>query len=1066
MRQFTFLLLFALILNNISAQSYSLNKELAGLEESDYHSLPPLDNELLRKKYLDQKNGVKKFAEPRDVLIDITRNGVWDELKNGKSICRQAIASPNAYSINLGFSKFKLPKSALLYIYNEDRTDEIGPFTNIDNDAHLQLWTPIVKGEKLVIELQIDKEDKDLVELELSRINHDFVGVSFNALSQSCNLDVVCGAADGWPMVDEHRDIIRSVGAYSINGTDACTGVLVNNTRKDCRPFFLTANHCRLDENNSASVVVYWNFENSFCRQPNSAESGGLGDGLRNQFNTGSTFRAAYEKSDFALLELDDPIDPNFNLYFAGWNIEDREPENSICIHHPSVEEKRISFDNDPGAFYSMSIDVTHIEVLNWDIGSTEVGSSGSPLFNEKGQVIGQLEGGSAACGNNGSDIFGWTRKSWTGGGSTNSSLKSWLDPDGLGVLELDGKDCGFQVVASSNVFRICGNNQDVLDIELNTPVGFEGSILYSTQNFPTSLEKEFSFESGDADDMNTLTIKGLSDLQTEKIDFNIEVSDGTNSAIVEITIVVFEDNPPRPQLVYPENNLSGVELGPTLELNTDFDYTNQFQLSFDEDFNNLLLDESINESNMALSSLKPQSRYYWRVRSLNECGSSQWSDVFSFTTTNVYCTTIYSNSDPVEISEDENAKAEISIEFPYAVITEDVNVSRVQGKHSWIEDLAAQLKYNNIQSVLFENECFDQDDFSVGFDDQSTLSQLPCPLVSLDMFQPKSPLSLFNGEFAGGTWSLEILDGVQLDGGEFENWEMTLCFSNPTLPVIIPKDHRPTFCDNKTYEIEAFVFTNGLDDYKINVLDNSGLSINSLFTVDPINDSNIKIQLLDSPSIEEGNLLTLELQDVNGQVLARSFLQSKGFIEGVSEPVITFPQEGTTFEFADFNLVEWDSQYDGAYLVELALDADFQNTVYTFEGRNANLLNIDQILLSGNYYLRVSYLLDCGIFSSEAVNIEIKEQTSSVDLESLTQLKIYPNPAYDFLFIESDNDDGQSFVLEIFDLQGKVLLKTTQQVSGEILSLDIQNLTAGVYIIKIQKGLYGFQQKLVKIQN
>ena len=120
--------------------------------------------------------------------------------------------------------------------------------------------------------------------------------------SGSCNLDVEClGSGDTW------REEMRAVGVISTGGSTFCTGSLVNNTANDRKMYFMTANHCGINSGNAASLVVYWNYQNSFCRAPGSAASGQAGDGSLSQFHTGSIFRAAYSASDMTLVELDDP---------------------------------------------------------------------------------------------------------------------------------------------------------------------------------------------------------------------------------------------------------------------------------------------------------------------------------------------------------------------------------------------------------------------------------------------------------------------------------------------------------------------------------------------------------------------------------------------------------------------------------------------------------------------------------------------------------------------------------------------------------------------------------------
>ena len=150
--------------------------------------------------------------------------------------------------------------------------------------------------------------------------------------------------------------------------------------------------------------------------------------------------------TDFTLVELDDPVSPTANAFFAGWNArEETTSDTTICVHHPSTDEKRISFEFGNthvgawGSGGSMVPGGNHLVVPDWDIGTTEGGSSGSPLFNKDKQVVGQLHGGAAACGNDAYDSYGWFFSSWEGGGSPTTRLRDWLDPDDTGVLEIDG---------------------------------------------------------------------------------------------------------------------------------------------------------------------------------------------------------------------------------------------------------------------------------------------------------------------------------------------------------------------------------------------------------------------------------------------------------------------------------------------------------------------------------------------------------------------------------------------------------------------------------------------------
>ena len=159
-------------------------------------------------------------------------------------------------------------------------------------------------------------------------------------------------------------------------------------------------------------------------------------------------------------MELDDPINPDFNVYWAGWDHSGADATNATAIHHPNTDEKRISFEYHPTTVTSylgttVPGDGTHVRITDWDLGTTEPGSSGSPLFDQNHRIIGQLHGGYAACGNDDSDWYGRFYTSWTGGGSPASRLSDWLDPENSGQLFLNGRDrveTPFELVVRSDV--------------------------------------------------------------------------------------------------------------------------------------------------------------------------------------------------------------------------------------------------------------------------------------------------------------------------------------------------------------------------------------------------------------------------------------------------------------------------------------------------------------------------------------------------------------------------------------------------------------------------------------
>lgn len=371
-----------------------------------------------------------RYAVPYEVDISPASHGSWVQASENTMVWRLRVACDNAVSLNFGFDRYHLPEATRLFIYDTRPGRAIRPFTEDDNAAHGELWTPPTVGNDVILELTVPVKAMDRLDLHLGVINAGYRGFEefFNDRSGSCNVDVVCPEGDGW------RAEIASVAVISTGGSTFCTGFMVNNTANDETPYFMTANHCGINSGNAASLVVFWNYETSTC--------GGTPDGVLSDFQTGAFYRASKSSSDFTLVELDSLPQPEWMVAYAGFDATGADADWACAIHHPSTDEKRISFEWQPTtttSYLGTSVpgDGTHVRVADWDVGTTEPGSSGSPLFNQDHRVIGQLHGGYAACGNDLSDWYGKFSVSWNGSSSSNR-LRDWLDPLNSGALTVD----------------------------------------------------------------------------------------------------------------------------------------------------------------------------------------------------------------------------------------------------------------------------------------------------------------------------------------------------------------------------------------------------------------------------------------------------------------------------------------------------------------------------------------------------------------------------------------------------------------------------------------------------
>jgi len=398
-------------------------------DEIPVMTMPGVDLPALqREDEIEAAEGLPyRFGVPFDVEYDMETSGRWDTLPNGDKVWRLKIVCPGAYTINLLYSNYWLPEGAKFYIYNENKTEILGAFTSLNNKDHGEFATGLLRGDVCILEYNEPSFVTQKGAITVSRVVHGYKDILADfGDSGSCNNNVHCPEGDPW------ADQIRAVAMILTGGGfRICSGSLVNNVNQDLTQYFLTANHCLGGEN---SWIFMFNYESPNCSNIN---------GPTNQTVSGSTLLATRTESDFALLLLSEQIPESYNVYFAGWSNINVASPNAVGIHHPSGDIKKISFQNDPliSADYLQDTGTTHWKIDNWEDGTTEGGSSGSPLYDNNHRVVGQLHGGYASCTSITPDWYGKFSLSWNGGSTPSTRLRDWLDPQNTGATTLDGRD-------------------------------------------------------------------------------------------------------------------------------------------------------------------------------------------------------------------------------------------------------------------------------------------------------------------------------------------------------------------------------------------------------------------------------------------------------------------------------------------------------------------------------------------------------------------------------------------------------------------------------------------------
>jgi hypothetical protein len=377
-----------------------------------------------------------RFGFNNQTNINISNSGTWTNLPNGDRIWQLVIVCKNALTVNLTFSQTFIPKGNELYVYNPSKDFILGKFTA----SHLyngELGTELVPGEMTIVEYFVPK-GSSIGNINICTVTHgyrtpdEFLLKAFGG-SGACNVNVNCPEGAAW--TQQRNSVVMLVSGS--NGF--CTGALINNTLNDGKPYVLTANHCY---SNPATWIFRFQWESTSCINPSTSPTF--------QSLSGAVLRAQGTPSDFCLVEItgglvNGTVPAAYTPYFSGWDNTETISPSAVCIHHPSGDIKKIAIENNAliSTNFGGSPSNSHWGVLSWDLGVTEPGSSGSPLFNQNRRIIGQLHGGASACGASVlSDEYGKVSVSWNPAGSTTSGqLKHWLDPNNTNASFIDGYD-------------------------------------------------------------------------------------------------------------------------------------------------------------------------------------------------------------------------------------------------------------------------------------------------------------------------------------------------------------------------------------------------------------------------------------------------------------------------------------------------------------------------------------------------------------------------------------------------------------------------------------------------
>lgn len=429
---------------------------------------------LIWEDSISSRNGSPlRLATIIPVDVDMYKTGEWTTLPDDSRIWQQTISVPGARGIIPGYKDLYIPEGGRLFIYNKDRSQLLGAYTHETNPGGGKFSNEIVSGDEITFEYVDSNSSTEQPRLVIEDVGYVYRMVTYSTEESApnpanrigkaakCIININCEEGDSWR--NQQRGVVRIAMKFP-NNWSYCSGTLVNNTNNDGTPYILTANHCFFVELPTSPNTIkyqadfhtahfYFNFEHPSCSNTNTVPST-MRSLVGSDFMTQTMLHGG---SDGLLLKLKETVPLDWRPYYNGWDVNANQAASGVAIQHPQGDVKKIAtytmkplsitctIDNNYGSLLTGAKNA-HWEIINAPSinghSVTDGGSSGCPLFNSQGLIIGTLSGGASFCSTpNNPDNYGKMWYHWDRDSDPARRMKPFLDPTNSGALSLQGYD-------------------------------------------------------------------------------------------------------------------------------------------------------------------------------------------------------------------------------------------------------------------------------------------------------------------------------------------------------------------------------------------------------------------------------------------------------------------------------------------------------------------------------------------------------------------------------------------------------------------------------------------------
>ena len=402
--------------------------------------------------------------------------GVREDTADGGFVWAITVTSPGAQAIRVHFTDFALPKNAEMYFYSAVGQVD-GPYVGLGRNGTGDFWSKSIPTDTGVIQLRFNGVPTAADLRSISFVVSELAHIQGRPAPQPAGGDGSIATHDTWPCSDNSaclvdvncvntgpagpaEDAVAKMEWIQGPFVNTCTGGLLADTDGSSQiPYFLTANHCT--SSSISNLETWFNYTTDSCNGacPHNILTGGAPP----SDTVGFTVVASNSTSDFTLGTLDQA--PPAGAVFLGWN-------NTPIAFTNATQLYRISNANfGPQVYSQQQVDTSspvcsglargNIIYSDTNTGGTMGGSSGSPVVNSAGEVVGQLFG---CCGFDCADDCATAPTNWTVDGAfavTWPFVEEFLAPQGGCTSDAECDDGLFCTGTETCVSGSCQSSGD-----------------------------------------------------------------------------------------------------------------------------------------------------------------------------------------------------------------------------------------------------------------------------------------------------------------------------------------------------------------------------------------------------------------------------------------------------------------------------------------------------------------------------------------------------------------------------------------------------------------------------